>query len=75
MQSDAFFVIHLIFTGLFLATLLAGVWLFKNQQRLFGRDPAMPSENSSSHTYSRLQAFVIWAHAVVLTGAFALLLH
>lgn len=75
MTTDAFFFVRLIFTGLFLVTLLAGVYLAKNYQRLFGVDPNMPSENASSRAYSKVQIFTIWAHAVLLTGAFALLLH
>jgi hypothetical protein len=75
MQTNAIFIIRVIFTALFLVTLFAGVFLLKNYRRLFGVDPQMPSENSSSRSYSALQAFVIWGHAVLLTGAFALLLH
>lgn len=75
MTTDAFFFVRLIFTGFFLVTLLAGVYLAKNYQRLFGVDPNMPSENASSRAYSKVQIFTIWAHAVLLTGAFALLLH
>ena len=75
MQNEAVFVIRLIFTGLFLAVLAAGVYLARNYTRLFGVDPDLPSENSSSRGYGALQAFVIWAHAAFLTGAFALFLH
>jgi hypothetical protein len=35
----------------------------------------MPSENSSARAYSKVQVFSVWAHAVLLTGAFALLIH
>ena len=75
MSTDAFQFVRLIFTFLFIGTLVAGVYLLRNYERLFGKDPNMPSENSSSRAYSKLQIFVIWAHAVGLTGAFALLLH
>jgi hypothetical protein len=75
MHNDALLAIRFIFGGLFIATLFAGVYLVRNFQRLFGVDPRMPSENSSSRTYSALQAFVVWAHIAFLTGAFALLLH
>jgi len=68
-------VIQLIFGLLFLGVLAAGVFLFANYQRLFGPDPNMPSENSSSRAYSRVQILVVWLHALALTGAFALLLH
>lgn len=67
--------IRLVFTALFLLTLSAGFYLAVNYQRLFGVDPSMPSENASSRAYSKVQIFTIWAHAVLLTGAFALLMH
>lgn len=75
MQNDALLTFRLIFTALFIALLFGGVWILKNYQRLFGIDPDMPSENSSSRGYSKMQVLVVWLHAVLLTGAFALLLH
>ena len=75
MQTEFFLFVRLIFAGLFVVSLLSGVYLFKNYQRLFGVDPTMPSEGDSSRAYSKVQVFSVWAHAVVLTGAFALLLH
>jgi hypothetical protein len=73
METDT--VIRTCFTLLFLATLSVGAYLLKNFDRLFGADPDMPSENSSSRTYTKLQVFVVWMHAVVLTGGFAFLMH
>jgi hypothetical protein len=75
MQSEIFLFVRIVFTGLFLISLFAGFYLIKNYQKLFGVDPNMPSEGSSSRAYSKVQVFSIWAHATVLTGAFALLLH
>ncbi len=75
MTDDPTLLIRLPFGLLFLGTLLAGVYLLRNYERLFGVDPDMPSETDSSRTYSKLQVFLVWAHAVVLTGSFALLLH
>jgi hypothetical protein len=74
MQSDVLLFFRLIFTGLFIGTLLAGGYIFKNYQRLFGVDPNVPSENGSARAYSKVQVFSVWIHAVLLTGAFALLL-
>ena len=68
-------VIQIIFGLLFIIVLLAGGFLLANYNRLFGPDPNMPSENSSSRAYTKVQVAVIWIHALVLTGAFALLLH
>ena len=75
MQNDVLLLFRIVFTGLFIVTLLAGVYLGVNYQKLFGVDPNMPSENGSSRAYSKVQIFSVWAHAVLLTGAFALLLH
>lgn len=67
--------IQLSFTLLFIGTLIAGAYLLRNSERLFGVDPGMPSETGSGRAYGKLQAFVVWAHAAALTGAFAFLLH
>ena len=74
MQSELFLFLRVIFAGLFVLTLLAGAYLALNYQRLFGVDPQMPSETGSARAYSKVQIFSVWAHAVFLTGAFALLL-
>jgi hypothetical protein len=75
MSNEALLVVRVIFTGLFLLTLVGGVYLYRNFERLFGVDPDMPSENGSSRAYSKVQVFSIWAHALIATAAFALLLH
>jgi hypothetical protein len=75
MNNDILLFIRVVFTGLFVLTVLAGVFLVKNYQKLFGVDPNMPSETGSSRAYSRTQVFLVWAHFFVLTGSFALLLH
>jgi hypothetical protein len=75
MNNDALLFIRLVFTGLFVITLLAGAYLLKNFQKFFGVDPDMPSENGSSRAYTRVQVFLVWVHFVVLTGSFALLMH
>lgn len=75
MNQEPLLFIQTAFTGLFLLTLFAGGYLVLNFERFFGPDPDMPSENSSARAYGRMQALMIWLHAVVLTGAFALMLH
>jgi hypothetical protein len=75
MQNDALFLIRLVFTGLFFLTLLAGVGLAWNFQKLFGVDPQIPSETGSARAYSRVTVWLVWAHAFFLTGTFALMLH
>lgn len=67
--------IHYLFIGAFVLTLLAGVYLYRNDTVLFGPKPDHPSANSASRNYSRMQAWAVWAHVAFLTGAFALFLH
>lgn len=64
-------VLRIIFTGLFLGTLVAGYFLFKNFDKLLGADPQVPTDNSGSRGLNKVQVVVIWLHAVLLTGAFA----
>lgn len=75
MQNDAFLFARILFAGLFFLSLVAGFYMAKNFQKLFGVDPNMPSEGPSSRAYSKVQVFSVWAHATILFGAFALLLH
>lgn len=75
MQPEAVSLVRLIFVGLFLVTLLLGGFLTLNYQRIFGADANVPSDNESSRAYSKVQVVMLWLHAVVLTGAFALLFH
>jgi hypothetical protein len=75
MNNDIFDFARVIFALLFIAILFVGVYLLRNYERFFGVDPTMPSENSSSRAYSKVQVFLLWAHAAALTGAFVLLFH
>lgn len=75
MPADTFDFIRFVFTLLFLGTLVVGVYLVCNSERLFGVDPNVPSETSGGRSYAKMQAFVVWAHAAALTGAFTFLLH
>jgi hypothetical protein len=72
MHDDGFLFVRIIFGLLFIATLLSGGYLAKNYDQFFGIDPNMPSENESARAYHKFQVFVIWAHAVIFTGAFAI---
>lgn len=62
------------FIGL-LITLGAGWYIHKNFERYFGVDPSVPSEKSSGRTYTRVQVFALWAHAVVFFALSAMLMH
>ena len=75
MQNDFFLVFRVLSSIAFFGLLGVGAWMAWNYQRLFGADPAMPSENASSRAYSQVQIFTVWAHAVFATAAFALCLH
>ena len=74
MTNDSTSLIRIFSALLFVGTLVAGVYLLRNFEQLFGTDPDMPSENSSARAYSKMQVFVVWAHAAALTGGFALFL-
>ena len=75
MENEVTLFLRLIATGIFIATLYAAYYLFRNYQRLFGIDPEMPSEGASSRAYSQVQVFAILAHVLFASGAIALLLH
>jgi hypothetical protein len=76
MINDSFFLFaRFVFTGLFVATILVGFYLWQNYERLFGVDPNIPSENGSARAYSKVQVFSVWTHIFLLTGAFTFLLH
>jgi len=75
MQSDPFTVFRFLAGLVFFATLYGGYYMLKNFQKLFGADPEIPSENGSARGYRNLQIFVIWAHILFASGAFALFLH
>lgn len=74
MQNDVLLFFRFVFAGLFILTVLAGIYAGVNYQKLFGVDRNIPSETGSSRAYSLVQIFTVWAHAVVLTAAFALAL-
>ena len=42
------------------AWLAAGVYLFKNAERIFAADPDAPGETSGARHYSRAQAWLVW---------------
>lgn len=73
--DDPLFFFRVLSIIAFCGVLVAGVFLARNFEKLTGVDPNLPSENSSSRTYGKLQIFLIWAHALLLTGMLSLLLH
>lgn len=76
MDSNPFFLIfRTIAAMVFVGNLCVAVYLYRNQARLFGADSKMPSDSLSSRAYTKLQAWVIWAHVQVASALFALMLH
>jgi hypothetical protein len=75
MQAEVFIVLRIIASLLFIGTLAAGYFLFKNYDRLFGADPSMPGDNEGARGLNKVQVIVIWLHFVAITGGFAFLLH
>ena len=67
--------IRIVFTTLFLATLVGGYFLFKNFDRLLGPDPTVCGDNEGSRGLNKVQVIAIWLHLLAITGGFALWLH
>ena len=70
MSVDA--VVRTVFSVLFVATLLAGAYLFRNFERLLGADPSVPTDNAGSRGLNKVQVVAIWLHILAITGAFAI---
>ena len=75
MNSSASAFFQALFTVSFLLMVLAGVYLWKNDRKLFGKDPAVPGDHESGRAYNRMQVYVIWFHLLLLTAAFAVYVH
>lgn len=75
MGNELPIIIPIIFGSVFVLTLAAGVYLYKNDEAFFGPHPDHPSETDGGRSYNRMQIWVVWAHIVFITGLFALLLH
>ena len=73
-QSISLF-FQILFSAAFVITLLAGVYLIKNDAKFFGQHPDISSDTAGARAYNRVQIYSIWAHLLLLTGAFALFLH
>ena len=65
-------VVRSVFAVLFLGTLVAGFYLFKNFEQLFGADPRIPADNSGARVLNKVQVIAIWVHVLGITAAFAL---
>jgi hypothetical protein len=65
-------IIRIVFSGLFLGVLIAGFFLLKNFEKLFGTGSY---ENAGASGLNKVQVIAIWLHALALTGAFAFFLH
>ena len=67
-------VVRMVFGVFFVATLGGGYFLFRNFEKLFGRDPAVAGDNEGACVLNKVQAVVIWLHFLAITGGFALFL-
>ncbi|MDP9290750.1 MAG: hypothetical protein M3O82_00135 [Verrucomicrobiota bacterium] len=74
-DATFFLVLRVIATIGFLITLSAMIYIARHRERIFGINPHLPSESSSDRSYAMFLVFAVLAHALVLTAAFALLLH
>ena len=64
----------ILFSLCFAASLIGGIYLLKNFNRLLGRDPNVPSENESSLLLNRSQVVLIWLLSMKLFGMMAIML-
>jgi hypothetical protein len=75
MENEFFTFFRFVAGGIFVATMLAGAYLLKNFERIFGATRDVPSENASARAYSATHVFILWIHAAVGSAAIALSLH
>jgi hypothetical protein len=66
MNEDLVFPLRVFFGVCFFLTLLAGLYLFKYSERLFGLQSPGKRETSGERTYSKAQAFIVWIIAMKL---------
>lgn len=66
-------VARIIFSLLFIGVLSAGCIGLKNFDKLFGADPDVPGDTAASRSFGKVEFFLLWLHALALTGAFAFL--
>lgn len=66
MTSDPFLPFRIIFIACLVATLIAGGYLAKNYDRIFGVDADVPSDGESARFYTKTEVFLVWASAVKL---------
>jgi len=67
--------IRIFFVGIFIVTMLAGAYLWKNDERLFGVSSDVPSESDGARGYNRTQVWAVWAHLAFFSALFALSMH
>jgi hypothetical protein len=73
---DTAFLVFRIFCGFGLgASLLGGLYLYRNFDRFLGIDPEVPSESRGARGYTKMQVVAVWLHLVVFFGMGVLLLH
>ena len=74
MPPEVILFVRIIAASGFIITLLGAIFIVKNQKRIF-TNPEMPSDRSGSRLYAKFLVYAALAHALVLFGSFALLLH
>ena len=75
MPNEAVLLIRIIASVVFIVAAYAGYYMLNNYRKLFGVDPAMPSEGPSSRAYWTAMVFIVWAHVLVASAGFALSFH
>ena len=70
MQVDT--IVRIVFSCLFIGTLIVGLYILKNFEKLLGKDPQVRTDNSGARALNKVQVITIWAHLLAITAAFAL---
>ena len=66
--------LKIVFIVSLLLLLAAGVWMAKNNDKLFGRDKSLGTETSGERFYSKTQMWICWLLAVKVCATLAVLL-
>jgi hypothetical protein len=71
MNHEALFPIKILAILGVAGMLALGVWMWRNEDRLFGFDPEVPSDNSSPRTYGKTHLWLTWLLILKVFGFFA----
>jgi hypothetical protein len=71
MNHEALFPIKVLAMIALAGMIGLGVWMLKNDKRLFGFDPEVPSDNASPRTYGKTHVWLTWLLVLKVFAFFA----